>query len=170
MKAVFVGTARTGKLYYILDAAKSEDDGAVVTDDGRVISVDFFSFVNKSRNLKKLRTTSFHRKLWDEPQESHAESWYQTFIEKSRPVNESLLKDVEVVGSLGKKARKIQQKNAIATSFRKQLNDKSNDLSTKSCCDDENAEYNNKSLYFSSKISRREAWLALYVLREVEEK
>jgi hypothetical protein len=83
MKAVLVGSMGDRKLYYILDADISDDDGAVVTSDGRVIMVNFFSLVTKTTGIKRITNTPFHKFLWESPDINIKKLWAETFIKKT---------------------------------------------------------------------------------------
>lgn len=103
MQAVLVATAGDRRLYYILDAKEGQDDGALVTSMGKVMSLNFFSFVNKTSGLKRITNTPFHRFLWNTPSESARKKWVETFISKSQPLDESFTENLTIKTSLDKK-------------------------------------------------------------------
>lgn len=103
MQAVLVGMAGDRKLYYIIDAKKGEEDGALVTSDGRVMNLDFFSFVNKTRGLKKIASSEFHRFLWGAPSEASKKKWVDTFIMKTLPLDAELTNGLSIQSSIDKK-------------------------------------------------------------------
>lgn len=103
MQAVLVATAGDRKLYYILDAKNGEDDGALVTSDGRVMNLNFFSFVNKTRGLKKLTASAFHKFLWEAPSGASQKDWVDTFVSKTKPVDNELIGGLTIHSSIDKK-------------------------------------------------------------------
>lgn len=166
MKAVLVGTVGEDRLYYILDSAAGENDGAIERPDSSVVMFDFMSFVSSGRNIKKIRTSRFHRKLWDAPKDISSGSWYQTFIEKTKEVNDKLLEGSPVYSSLGKSRKKTNKLNEKSEKFQsgglpnqilnKSLNESVLKLST--------PEY-----MFKSAKQRRDMWEAMCLLKEIEE-
>lgn len=103
MRAVLVATVGDRKLYYDLDAKDGGEDGALVTSDGRVMNLNFFSFVNKTSGLKKIITTPFHKFLWDAPSENQKKNWVNTFINKETEVNKELIEGIPFKNSLDSK-------------------------------------------------------------------
>lgn len=166
MRAVLVAMSGDNKVYYDVDAGSADMDGIIERPDGKSTQVDFFAFVTNSRNLKKLRTTAFHRRLWDEPQDRNLESWTNTFVLKLQPINDKLLVDVDMLSSVGKKKNAMRQKDHAAAQFLSSKN--VNGLQTKSCCGAEKAIPHTQKMVFSSNISRKEAWVAYAALREIE--
>ncbi len=105
MKAVLVATAGDRKLYYDIDAKSGDDDGALVTSDGRVMPLNFFSFVNKTRGLKKVMSTPFHNFLWTAPDDDVKKIWMSVFVNKETPVDERFTQNLSFKTSLDKKQR-----------------------------------------------------------------
>lgn len=103
MKAVLVATAGDRKLYYDIDAKAGSDDGALVTSDGRVMNLNFFSFVNKTRGLKKITGTPFHKFLWFPPADDIKQLWVNIFINKEIPLDERFMQNLSIKTSLDKK-------------------------------------------------------------------
>lgn len=106
MKAVLIGNAGADKLYFILDADKLEKNGAVVRSDDSVIRVDVVSFASKSRNLIKIRTSKFHRFLWDSPKNPVSGLWYETFIARSKEIDKKYTDGLKISSQIGKPAKK----------------------------------------------------------------
>ena len=166
MKAALVGLNGNKKLYYDLDATGIQPDGIVEMENGDTMKVDFFSYVAASPNLKKLRTTAFHRRLWDEPQKGHELAWSQMFIEKTKKPTDKMMEDLDILTTLGKAKNKIKTKSDSVERFVK--NKSMSGIQTKSCCGDQIEDLHQKTQVFSSNISRREAWLAMILLRDME--
>lgn len=164
MKAVLVGAMSADKLYYIIDASANEKDGAVEKPNGNVIKVDFMSFVHSSNNIRKMRTSRFHRFLWDAPKNPTSGSWYETFVLKTKEVNEKSLDGAVIQSSLGKARKKISSKTASVEKF----------IATKtaerfvaiSCCD-EMVQFDGKSYFFETEIERTQAWEAMKIMRQL---
>lgn len=164
MKAVLVGAMSSDKLYYIIDASASEKDGAVEKPNGNVIKVDFMSFVHSSNNIRKIRTSRFHRFLWDAPKNPTSGSWYETFILKIKEVNEKSLDGAIIQTSLGKARKKISQKTLAAEKFISTKTEE--DFVATSCCD-EMVKFDGKSYFFKTGIERLHAWEAMKIMRQL---
>lgn len=164
MQAVLVGVIEDEKLYYIIDAGDSEEDGALVRQDGSVVDVDFFSFCSRAYGLKKIRSTRFHRYLWDAPKNINSGNWYETFIAKSKEVNKNLLKGVNVLSAIGKNKAKIQKKNDAAIRFIKSLNQNNEAMA---CCG-EMVKSNSANTWFGTEIQRKHAWVARIVMKDLD--
>ena len=89
MKAALVGSSGGSKLYYILDASADDMDGAIEKDDGTVMMVDFQSHVARARNIKRIKTTPFHKVFWDGDDGETKETWEMIFIQKSKETERS---------------------------------------------------------------------------------
>ena len=166
MKAALVGVSGGDRLYYIVDAERGEKDGVIERDDGSTIMVNFMSYALKARNLNKMMTTRFHEILWGGPSESNKEIWEQVFVDKSQEIPKEALEGVTVYTSLGKKRKAISQKNDDAKRFIKSVSD----ISIKSCCGEQMVKsIEQKNMRFSSTEERKSTWIAMSMLREIEE-
>jgi len=166
MKAALVGSSGGSKLYYILDASPDDMDGAIEKDDGTVIMVDFQSHVSRARNVKRIKTTPFHKVFWDGDDGDNKEAWEMIFIQKSKEIPKEVLVGVSVQTSLGRNKRSVSQKNEDATRFSKSLER----ISSKSCCDGQVVKsIESKIMRFSSAEERKSTWMAMSMLREIEE-
>lgn len=103
MKAVLVATAGDRKLYYDIDAKAGDDDGSLVTSDGRVMPLNFFSFVNKTSGLKKMMNTPFHKFLWMPPANDIKKLWVDVFVNKEIPIDERFTQNLTIKSSLDSK-------------------------------------------------------------------
>lgn len=166
MKAVLVGTIGDDKVYYILDAGPEDEDCAVEREDGGVAMVDFMSFVSNARGLKKLRSSKFHRMLWDSPKKMTSGSWYEMFIAKSKEPDEKLLENSIIYSSLGKQRKKINKINTKALDFR--VGNKESAILGKSA-NASMVKFNKPDYSFSTPQQRQDAWAAMCLLREIEE-
>ena len=161
MKAVLVAGSGDDKLYYILDAGPSEPDFAIEKPDGSVMLTNWLEFCSKGKNINKIRNTRFHRALWGAPKNIAKGVWYETFIEKSRPINDSYMEDLIIHTSLGKNKKKLQQKNDSVNKF----------ITTKilnNCCP-RMVKLDDEAFYYKSSKERKEAWTAMVLLRQLEE-
>lgn len=166
MKAVLVGTIGNDKLYYILDAEPGAEDGAIERDDGTVVRVDIISFTSSARGLKKIRTSAFHRKLWDAPRNMSAGSWYEIFITKSKEVDEKMLEGMPTYSALGKERKKTEKIKKKSLDF---SNDGvSNQILSKSA-NGPVVKFDKPNYVYATQRERKEAWIAMCLLRDIEE-
>jgi hypothetical protein len=124
MKAVLVGSMGDRKLYYILDADYGDDDGAVVTSDGRVIMVNFFSLTTKTSGIKRVTNTPFHRFLWESPGGELKKIWMDTFIKKTRKLDKRFTESLITISQLGVKSKKNRETDRRVKSFLAEAEDK----------------------------------------------
>lgn len=103
MKAVLVATAGDRKLYYDIDAKYGDNDGALVTSGGKVMPLNFFSFVNKTSGLKKMMNTPFHKFLWMPPADDIKKLWVDIFVNKETPIDERFTSNLIIKSSLDTK-------------------------------------------------------------------
>jgi hypothetical protein len=166
MKAVLVGTMSSDKLYYVIDAKAGEKDGAVVRPNGKVIKVDFMSFIHSSQSIRKIRTSRFHRSLWDAPKNLTSGAWYETFISKTKEVNEGSLDGAVIQTSLGSVKKNLDSKTAAIAEF---LSIKSLEQGTSRPCCGEMVKFDSKSYFFNTEEERKQAWAAMKIMRQLEE-
>ena len=167
MKAVLVGGVESDKLYYIVDAAPGEFDGAIERIDGSVVKFDFFSFVTKSKTIRKIRTTRFHRYLWNEPRGVAAKNWSKVFISKSQELSEKMQEEikVQIVTAIGKNRKKIEKKNETIDKFVKALASDEEKEITECCGKVVQSDRPNTS--FRSELQRKQAWVGRIVLNDI---
>lgn len=166
MRAVLVGLIGPDKLFYDLDAKRGERDGIIEKDNGKTIKVDFMSFSATARGLKKLRSSTFHRFLWDSPSDVLGGAWYDSFIAKTRPIKDEMVEKIETHSSLGEARRSIKQKSESIENFiTKTLHNSAN---SKSCCG-EMVQLKRVKYNFLSPETRKIAWKAMNIMREIEE-
>jgi hypothetical protein len=165
MKAVLVGGIGSDKLYYVIDADTKEKDGVLEKSDGKTVNVDFMGFVSSCRGLRKIRTSRFHRSLWDSPKNPTKGSWYETFVSKTKPVNEKSLDGAVVVTSIGSNKKKIKAKNDAVTRF---MQTKTAENSRGHGCFDEMVKFDNKDYVFKTEAERKQAWSAIAIMRQLE--
>lgn len=110
MKAVMVGSLEDDRVYYIIDAKGSANDGAIMKPDGNVIMFRFFSWVSRNPDIKKIRNTKFHRSLWDSPINPGKGRWFETFIEKSKEIDKAMLEGVVVKTDLVQSKKGLKKK------------------------------------------------------------
>jgi len=161
MQAVLIGSTDSNKLYFIADALNDEPNLAIEKPNGSVIYTNFLDFCINAPNITKIRNTRFHRFLWDKPQNIAKGAWYDTFVERTRPIKDSLLEDVVINKTLGTNRRKLQQKNDAVNRFvtKRILN---------GCCD-EMIQLDDNSFYYKNINERKDAWTAIVLLNKLEE-
>lgn len=167
MKAVLVGGVESDKLYYIIDSGPGEFDGAIERVDGSVVKFDFFSFVTKSKTIRKIRTTRFHRYLWNEPRGVAAKNWSKVFISKNQEISEKMQEGIEaqIVTALGKNRKKIEKKNETVDKFIKALSSAERKETTACCGKVVQSDRPNTS--FRSELQRKQAWVGRIVLNDI---
>jgi hypothetical protein len=165
MKAVLVGGVGSDKLYYVIDADKTEKDGIIEKPNGNTVKVNFMDFVSSCMGLRKIRTSRFHRSLWDMPKSPTSGSWYETFVTKTKPVNEKTLDGAVVLSSVGKNREKIKKKNDSISSF---LQTKSEEASLSIGCCGEMIKFDTKDYVFKTQAERKQAWDAIVLMRRLE--
>jgi len=111
MKAVLVGGIQDDKIYYIIDAKGTSNDGAIISPEGEVIMFRFFSWVSKNPGVRKIRNTKFHRLLWDNPSDSAKSKWFDVFMQKTQEIDKSMLADVIVKTDLSPSGKAFKKKN-----------------------------------------------------------
>lgn len=123
MKAVLAATAGRRKLYYVLDAPSSENDGVVVNEENRAIPVNFFLFATKVKKLKRMKNTPFHKFLWTEPDGEVKQIWIDTFVLKKRPIGKKFTENLVIHSQLGEKAKKQKKTELRVKSFINKISD-----------------------------------------------
>lgn len=166
MRSIIVGLINENKVYYDLDAKPGERDAIIERPDGTSIKANIVQLSSTARNFTKLRSTPFQRFLWDAPRNATSGAWYETFITKTRPVNDSLLSGMPEHSVLGKNKKKIDKANRAAKSFIDA--DIEKHMLTKSCCDGM-IKLNTNSFSFKTAEDRDFAWKAISLLRTTEE-
>lgn len=166
MKAVLVGTIGSDKVFYDIDAGPEDRDGAIEREDGSVVPVNFMSFASTARGLNKIRSSPFHRFLWDSPRDTSSGSWYETFITKEKPVNEKMLEKSEVHSSIGNARKNIKSKSDRAKLFISRQIDAH--MLASSCCD-EMIKFDVNKYSFDTSDERKTAWAAAKMLNNLEE-
>jgi hypothetical protein len=172
MRAILVAAVEDDKIYYDLDAKNEQKDAILVRPDGSMVKVDFFDFANSCGGLLKIRTSKFHKFMWDGAAGKKANLWKSVFIDKTKDVSESVLENVDVFESLGKNRKKMLKTDKKAKAFKKTVDKKSKQkVQTKSaqpCCDNEMVKFDMKNLVFGDAQTRKQAWTAMILLRQLE--
>lgn len=166
MRAVLVAISAGNRVYYDLDSRPGEKDAIVEKADGTTIPVDLLSLANSSRSFTKLRSSPLQRFLWDAPKDESSGAWYETFVEKTRPVKDSLIESMPVHSALGKNKKKIEKSKTSVKSFISRTIDK--EMLTKSCCG-EMIKLDVNTYNFKTIEDRAFAWEAMKIMRQLEE-
>jgi len=172
MRAILVGKVEDDNLYYDIDASAEEKDAILVRPDSSMVKVDLFDFANSCGGLLKIKTSRFHKFLWTG---ASRKGWDQIFLDKTKPIYESMIDGLDIYQSLGKNKKKLDTVNKKVSRFKKTVNKKKNQkiekIKTKSaqpCCDDEMVKFDVSNLAFKSAQARKEAWTAMILLRQIE--
>lgn len=175
MRAILVAVVEDDKIYYDLDAKNEEKDAILVRPDESMVKIDLFDFANSCGGLLKIRTSKFHKFLWDGAAGKRAQFWKSVFVDKTKEVSEAALENIDIFESLGEKRKKIEKIDEKAKTFKKTVDRKSKTpktkLQTKSaqpCCDNEMVKFDMKNLVFGDAQSRKQAWTAMILLRQIE--
>ena len=123
MKAVFVGTIDSEKkFYYIIDAKNKESDG-VVSDGETSKVVNFWKTASKSNTLKPIKSTNFHKFLWDneDPEGPDEDRWNRVFENKTQKISEHMFSGVQIVSDVLKSKIKAKSINYRISEFKSLL-------------------------------------------------
>ena len=112
-RLIFVGNTSEGKLFYNVDANPTEKNAMFVDSADTETPVDLVSFISSNPDINEIRSTPFHKFLWDGADGQMAERWKRVFMNRTQPVDESLIKDVEV--------KKKPKKRLVAQSKNNQI-------------------------------------------------
>ena len=154
MKAVLVGGIDTDKLYYVLDAKGTDNDGLIVFSDGKIIEIRFLSWVSKNPRVRKIRNTKFHRFLWDSPVNPTKGKWFDTFVQKNLEMDKLILEGLIIRTDLSTEKQIVKKKDARITAF---LSNKVNPtvILSKSTVSDDN--------------DKHRAWVAMSIFKQKKE-
>jgi hypothetical protein len=95
-RLIFVGNTTEGKLFYNADANPTEKNAIFIDSQETETPVDLVSFISSNPDMNEIRSTPFHQFLWDGAEGQMADRWKRVFMNRTQPVDESLIKDVEV--------------------------------------------------------------------------
>jgi hypothetical protein len=166
MKSILVGLLNDSRVYYNAEAKPGEKDAIIEKPDGTTIKGYIMSISTTARDFRKLRSTPFQRFLWDAPKDPTSGAWYETFIEKTRPIKDSMLDKMPAKKSVGKNKKKIDKTERAVKSFIDR--DIEQKMLTSSCCD-EMIKLDVNIYKFKTLEERDFAWKAMLLLRELEE-
>lgn len=124
MKAVLVATVNgEQKLYYIVDSNSKNRDGVLSTEkDSKV--VNFWKTATKLNGLKPIKSSNFHKYLWDNESEdvdADEDRWRRIFVNKTQKIPENLLSGIPVVTDVLKSKMKSKSVNRRAFEFKSLL-------------------------------------------------
>ena len=112
-RLIFVGNTGEGKLFYNADANPTEKNAIFIDSQETETPVDLVSFISSNPDMNEIRSTPFHKFLWDGAEGQMADRWKRVFMNRTQPVDESLIKDVEV--------KKKPKKRLVAQSKNNQI-------------------------------------------------
>ena len=110
-RLILIGNTDAGKLYFDVDAAPSDKNSLFVDKDEMENPVDLVEFILNNPNISELRTTPFHEFLWSGMGGSLSDRWKRTFITRTQPVDESLIKNIEIKKKPKKRLKPIGKTN-----------------------------------------------------------
>lgn len=118
MKAVFVATlGGEKKLYYVVDSDSQNSDG-VVDNEGKPKLVNFWKTVANSTDISPIKSTNFHKFLWDGAESEDRDSWVRIFINKTQSVERSMLAGIAINNDVMKSSIKKKSINNRAMDFK----------------------------------------------------
>ena len=109
MKSVLVGKTNNTKVYYVLDADSTKDDGVIVEQNGEIKVVNFWNFINKKSDIKKMQHSEFHKFLWSEPGYKEKTKWQSVFITKTLPIDNHLIDSIIINSDILNRKKAIGQ-------------------------------------------------------------
>jgi hypothetical protein len=109
MKSVLVGKTNNTKVYYVLDANSTKDDGVIVEQNGEIKVVNFWNFVNKKSDIKKMQHSEFHKFLWGKPEYKEKTKWQSVFITKTLPLDNHLIDSIIINSDILNRKKAISQ-------------------------------------------------------------
>lgn len=123
MKAIFVGTIDAEKKFYYVVDAKSKDSDGVISDGETSKVVNFWKTASKSNTLKPIKSTNFHKFLWDgeHPDGEDEDRWKRVFVNKTQKVSEHMLSGVQIVSDVLKSKMKAKSVNYRISEFKSLL-------------------------------------------------
>jgi len=122
MKAVLVATVNgEQKLYYIVDSSSKNRDGVLSTEkDSKV--VNFWKTATKLNGLKPIKSSNFHKYLWDnESEDADEDRWKRIFVNKTQKIPENLLSGIPIVTDVLKSKMKSKSVNRRVFEFKSLL-------------------------------------------------
>lgn len=120
MKAVLVGTVHGDKkLYYVIDATSPDVDG-VINDGETAKVVNFWKTAVKMNGLSTIKSTDFHKYLWDRTsrEEDDDDRWKRIFVTKSQKMPEYLLSGLTLTTDALKSNIKSKSINSRVSEFK----------------------------------------------------
>lgn len=146
MASILVATVGDKKIYYVLDSKDSKKDGILENEDGTTVEISFFSYIGKTTKIKPLRSSNFHKFLWDEPSGKNREKWMEIFIEKIDTPNQNMLDGVVIQESTGKARKKKTSIDIKVNAF----------INNNSVTNSRGLNFSTKMIVFESKKSSKE--------------
>lgn len=95
-RLVLVGYTDAGKLFYNVDATSVDKNAMFVDRMDNETPVDLVSFISMNPDINEITTTPFHKFLWGATDANETDRWNRTFVTRTQPIDESLLKNIEI--------------------------------------------------------------------------
>jgi len=105
-KIVLVGTGGENVFLYLVVSDAPVGKDAFVVSDNTISEVGLWGWINKMP-FTPLRSTSWHKKLWGEPED---EDWVARFVDRTKPFTDAEMKQMGAV-SLDDVRLAIQKEN-----------------------------------------------------------
>jgi hypothetical protein len=123
MKSVFVGTIDSEKKFYYIIDAKSKDSDGVISNGETSKVVNFWKTASKSNTLKPIKSTNFHKFLWDNehPEGTDEDRWNRVFVNKTQKISDHMLSGVQIVSDVLKSKMKAKSINYRISEFKSLL-------------------------------------------------
>jgi hypothetical protein len=112
-RLVLVGYTDAGKLFYNVDATPTDKNAMFVDGMDNETPVDLVSFISINPDIREITTTPFHKFLWGAGEANETDRWNRTFVTRTQPIDEGLLKNIEI--------KKKPKKRLVASSKNNQI-------------------------------------------------
>lgn len=112
-RLVLIGYTDAGKLFYNVDATPIDKNAMFVDRLDNETPVDLVSFISTNPDINEITTTPFHKFVWGTGSTSEAERWNRTFVTRTQPIDESLLKNIEIKKKPKKRISASNKNNQI---------------------------------------------------------
>lgn len=112
-RLILVGNTSDGKLFYNVDASSTEPNALFVDKNEIETPIDFISFISNNPDITEMHTTPFHKFIWTGMNGSLSERWKRVFMSRTQPIDEALIKNIDV--------KKKPKKRLVATNKNNQV-------------------------------------------------
>jgi hypothetical protein len=110
---ILIGTTSDGKLFYNVDAIQGEPNALYVDNNDTETPLDFIGFISNNPDIAEIHTTPFHKFIWTGMNGSLSERWKRVFMSRTQPIDEALIKNIEVKKKPKKRLASTNKNNQI---------------------------------------------------------